>query len=96
MEHLDEAISLAKKEDMDFVVIQPEWKGKPMCELRDTSADDEDNGYPCFCMFEKGHWRLLETGIESECTDYMRFLDEEYGVDDNGHLIGFEEERIRA
>jgi len=93
MEHLQEALDLANDQGMDYIISFPEWNGKEMCEMIANASEDNDIGYPNYCAFENNKWRPLETGIGSECMDYMEFLEDEYGFDDDGNLIGFEEKK---
>ena len=95
MDHLKEALDFAKKQGMAYVSTRPDWNGKPMCLLIPKDSE-EDIGYPTYCVYENGEWRILKTGFNSECLDYMNYIDEEYGFDDEGNPIGFDVKEFRV
>ena len=96
MEHLKEALDFAKKQGMAYVASHPDWNGKPMCLLIPKDSDNEDIGYPNYCIYEGGEWRTLQTGFNSECLDYMNYVDEKYGFDEEGYPTGFEVKEFRV
>lgn len=93
MEHLGEAIRIARKEGAMFIENLPMWKG---CEIWQLYMEDPReaptmSSLPTFLMFGKSP-RFLS---DKEAMEYMRFLDREFGYeDDEKTLKGFETQLI--
>ena len=90
MEHLGEAIRIARKEGALFVENSPKWKGNEIWQLHmeDPRKEQTMSSLPTFLMFGKNGPRFLS---DSEVMDYMRYLGNEIGYeDDERTLKGFE------
>jgi len=94
MEHLGEAIKIARKEGAKFIENLPRWKGCEMWQvyMEDPREAPTESSFPLFLMFDKPP-RFLS---DKESLEYMRFLGREFGYEDDEKTIkGFESQLIQ-
>lgn len=88
-----EILKIAKRLGAKYIEKTPDWNGKEVWDVLFSAPDEETPiiGYPTYLLISGNQIEVIN---DDRCLEYIGYLDEKYGFDEDNNLIGYQDSRL--